>query len=131
LTGRSSCPDDDGPMALLIREPPEPADPPGPVCLRCSKPVTPGTAAQIAGRAVHMRCLAWGTQLDAVEQQDRAGRDTRRAQAAIARAELLLDRAREYQTTCPVCGLLVSGNPIIPTWGKRNLPTPPDRGAWK
>jgi hypothetical protein len=97
-------------MALLIREPPEPADPPGPVCLRCSKPVTPGTAAQIAGRAVHMRCLAWGTQLDAVEQQDRAGRDTRRAQAAIARAELLLDRAREYQTTCPVCGLRLASS---------------------
>jgi hypothetical protein len=58
-------------------------DSPDPICLRCSKPVTPGTGAQLYGRPVHMRCLARDTQLDAIEQQDRASRETESAAAAI------------------------------------------------
>jgi hypothetical protein len=91
-------------MALLIREPPEPPDPPGPVCLRCSKPVTPRTAAQIAGRAIHMRCLARETQLQSIEQQDRAQLEVMRAKAAQARAAELIDKIRQLQTICPACG---------------------------
>ena len=47
----------------------EPDPPPDPTCVRCSKPVRPGTAAQYAGRAVHMRCLARDTALSVEEER--------------------------------------------------------------
>jgi hypothetical protein len=82
---------------------PEPPDAPDPVCTRCSKPVTPGTAAQYGGRPVHLRCLARDTQLASVEQQDRATGERQRAMAAVARANELVNTVRRKQTHCPVC----------------------------
>jgi hypothetical protein len=93
-----------GPMAPLHREVPPPEDPPTQVCVRCSKPITRVTAAQIAGRPVHMRCLARATQLDSIEQQDRAQLEVMRAKAAQARAAELIDKIRQLQTICPACG---------------------------
>lgn len=90
-------------MAPLSRDPPA-SDPPRQVCVRCSKPITPGTASQVAGRPVHMRCLARDTQLDAIAQQDRAAFQKLRAHAAMVRAEELMDAIRRSQTTCPACG---------------------------
>ena len=64
-----------------------PMDAPDPVCFRCSKPITPGTAAQIGGHPVHMRCLAQDTRRDSIEQQDRAGLARLWARAAMGRAQ--------------------------------------------
>jgi hypothetical protein len=83
---------------------PRKSDPPAQVCVRCSKPITPGTASQLAGRAVHLRCLAQVTKLDAVEPQDGSGLELMRAHAAAVRAEEIMDMIRRFQTTCPVCG---------------------------
>jgi hypothetical protein len=90
-------------MAALRVDPPD-ADPPAQVCTRCSKPITPGTASQVAGRAVHLRCLVREAELKSIAQQDRAGREVRRAQAAQARAAELIDKVRRWQTTCSACG---------------------------
>jgi hypothetical protein len=84
-------------MGSLGREPPDPA------CTRCSKPVMRGTAAQYAGRPVHMRCLAQATQLDSIEQQDRAAVERKRAASLVERASELVARARDVQRTCAVC----------------------------
>jgi hypothetical protein len=78
-------------------------DPRDPVCCRCSKPVTRGTAAQYAGRPVHMRCLARATQLDSIEQQDRASRERERTEALVEQASELMTRTRAVQRVCPVC----------------------------
>jgi hypothetical protein len=90
-------------MAPVSREPPD-ADPPAQVCTRCSKPITPGSASQFAGRPVHMRCLAQETRLDAIERQAQASLERLRAQTARVRAEELMDTVRLVQTTCPACG---------------------------
>jgi hypothetical protein len=50
-----------------------------------------------------MRCLAWATGLDAIEQLDRASREHQRAQGVVERASKLVGQAREVQRTCPVC----------------------------
>jgi hypothetical protein len=91
---------------------PDPAnsDPPRQVCVRCSKPLTPGSAAQRAGRPVHMRCLARDIELQSIELQDRAGLEVRRAKAAQARAAELIDKVRQHQTICPACGERLAGN---------------------
>jgi hypothetical protein len=75
----------------------------GPVCVRCSKPVTPATAARHDGRPVHVRCLARETQLASIEQQDRAAEAGERAAAATSRATELVNTVRRSQTHCPVC----------------------------
>src|SRR5688572_13284117 len=82
---------------------PPPPPPPDPTCVRCSKPITRGTSSQIAGRPIHMRCLARATQLESIEQQDRASVERLRTQAAMVRAEELMDAVRVSQT-CAVCG---------------------------
>ena len=87
----------------IRRDPPE-WDSPTHVCSRCSNPITPGTASQIAGRAVHLRCLAGKTLLESFEQQHQAGLERRCAQAAMARAETLVDTVRVVRPSCPVCG---------------------------
>ena len=51
-----------------------------------------------------MRCLVRETQLQSIEQQDRAGAAHRRARAARKRAEELIDVVRTQQTTCASCG---------------------------
>jgi hypothetical protein len=79
------------------------AVPSDPVCARCSKPVTPGTAAQRAGRPVHVRCLAGETVLTSIEQQDQAAETRRRAAAERLRAAELVNTVRRSQTHCPVC----------------------------
>jgi hypothetical protein len=50
-----------------------------------------------------MRCLARDTQLEAMEQQDRASRQTERAATAIDRANGLTSSVRRKQTHCPAC----------------------------
>jgi hypothetical protein len=105
-------------MSWLTREP---APAPDPTCIRCSKPVTPGTAAQYAGRPVHMRCLARHTALASIEQQDRSAEARRRAAAATSRAAELVNTVRRSQTHCPVCrepfgmsrGVLFQGDKLV------------------
>jgi hypothetical protein len=74
-----------------------------PICSRCSKPVTPGTAAQYADGPGHMRCLAHETRLEAIEHQDTARRLVDCAKAAV---RLAAERANTMlrQTHCPACG---------------------------
>jgi hypothetical protein len=62
-----------------------------------------------------MRCLAPDAALKCVEQQDRAELELRRAKAAHARALELIDKVRERQTACPVCGerLATSGGVLF------------------
>jgi formylmethanofuran dehydrogenase subunit E len=79
-------------------------DAPEPVCYRCSKPVMPGTASQLDGRPVHMRCLAQETRLASIEQQDVARRLVECAQAAVRLAEELVRTRRLRGTHCPACG---------------------------
>jgi hypothetical protein len=120
-------------MAPGTRDPPA-SDPPAQVCVRCSKPIRPGTASQFAGRAVHMRCLAQATQLDAVEQQDWASRNRARAEALIEQASELAARARARPWICPVCeralseggGLLFQGDVLVHALCWRAAPTPVD-----
>jgi hypothetical protein len=122
-------------MAPVFREPLGPTDPPAPICVRCSKPITPGTASQIQGRPVHLRCLVRDTQLEAVEQQDRAGYEVRRARAAKARATELIDKVRLSQATCPACGqslatsrgVLFQGDVLVHAacWRADPKPSPP------
>src|SRR5262245_63400291 len=108
---------------------------PNPTCVRCSKPITPGTASQYAGRPVHMRCLAFATQLQSIEQQDRAAYERLRAHAAMARAEELMDAVRQTQTLCPVCGerlatgagVLFQGDQLVHAACWRYDPRPFDR----
>ena len=65
------------------------ADPPDPSCSICSKPVRAGAPIRFQhGEVFHLACLAKATQLNAMEQVDRA----RVAQAASAR--LLDDSGR-------------------------------------
>jgi hypothetical protein len=90
-------------MPPLRGDLPDPG-PPDPVCPRCSKAVLPGTATQLAGRPVHLRCVAWVTHLNAVEQQDRARRETERASDAILYARQLVNTVRRRTTRCPACG---------------------------
>jgi hypothetical protein len=90
-------------MAPLRREPPE-RDTPDLMCARCSKPITAGTAAQLAGRPVHMRCPGRAVQVDALEQRERIALERARARAARERAEAIVDTVRRAQTACPVCG---------------------------
>jgi uncharacterized protein (UPF0212 family) len=93
-----------------------------PICPRCSKPVTEGTAARYAAGPMHVRCLAHETQLLAIEQQDTARRLVECARAAVARAaeratELVI--ARLGQTDCPVCGRSLSHAGSVLLQGKR------------
>jgi hypothetical protein len=88
----------------LRHDPPE-WDSPTQVCGRCSKPITAGTAAQIAGRAVHMQCIAREAQLNGAAQQEGAQLERRRAEAARVRTEELINRVRQLQNTCAACGL--------------------------
>jgi hypothetical protein len=76
---------------------------PNPICLRCSKPIKPGTAAQYAGRPVHMRCLAGDTQRKAIEFEDAASQERQRAQALVQRAEELVAHTKIRNRVCPVC----------------------------
>jgi hypothetical protein len=99
-----------------MENPPLPTSP-DPICFRCSKPITPETAARLAG-PFHMRCLARETQLDAIEQQDRASQARQRAADAMSRAQELVTRIR---THCPVCsepfakgrGVLFQGDQLV------------------
>jgi hypothetical protein len=51
-----------------------------------------------------MRCLARDTQLESIEQRDRARRAAEGAAAAIRRANELIDSVAWRQTGCPTCG---------------------------
>jgi hypothetical protein len=51
-----------------------------------------------------MRCLLRETQLQSIEQQDRAGPGGLRAKVAQARTLNLNDQIRRLQTICPACG---------------------------
>jgi hypothetical protein len=81
-----------------------------------------------------MRCLARETRLESVEQQDRAGLERLRARAAVARAEELIDKVREYQTTCLTCrqrlassrGVLFQGDQLVHAGCWRADPKPFD-----
>ena len=92
---------------------PPPPPSPNPTCVRCSKPIRPGTASQIAGRPLHMRCHGQATQLKSIEQQDRASLERLR--------EELMDAVPLLPTTCAVCGerlgtsrgVLFQGNSLV------------------
>lgn len=73
------------------------------ICLRCSKPVTPETAAPLAGRIIHMRCLAEETRLESIEQQDTARRLVECAKTAVRRAAEIVE-AQLRRIRCPACG---------------------------
>jgi hypothetical protein len=51
-----------------------------------------------------MWCLARGTQLEAIEQRDRASREAARSAAAIDGANGLVTPWRRSPTCCPACG---------------------------
>jgi hypothetical protein len=87
----------------MARVPPENPTSLDPVCVRCSKPVTLGTAAQHADPPVHLRCLARETLLTSIERQDRAAESRQRAAAAMTRANELVNTMRRSQTNCTVC----------------------------
>jgi hypothetical protein len=80
-----------------------------PACTRCSKRIVPGTGLQLAGRAVHVRCLARGAVLESIERQDEAVRARARARAAVARARELLERSAQQQRACPICAQPLAG----------------------
>jgi hypothetical protein len=84
------------------------------ICLRCSKPVRPETAARNAPGPVHVRCLAGETLLETLEQHDTARRLIQCARAAVSVAvEILIERSG--QTHCGVCGhsLLRAGSVLF------------------
>jgi hypothetical protein len=92
--------------------PPAGGDPPDLLCSRCSKPLVAGTATQIGGRPVHIRCLARETQLRAAEQQDTASRARQRAEGLVERATELVAHARSR--TCPACDQpLTAGGSVL------------------
>ena len=73
------------------------------------------------------------------EQQDRAQLEVMRAKAAQARAAELMDKIRQYQTTCPACGhrlgtsrgVLFQGDQLVHAACWRDEPTfddPPPGG---
>jgi hypothetical protein len=105
--------------------------------VRCSKPVVRGTAAEIGGQPVHLRCVVRDAQLAAIEQQDRAGYELLRAQVAQARAAELIEVVRLRQRMCPACGqrlgtsrgVLFQGDQLVhaPCW--RDSEKPPDPSA--
>jgi hypothetical protein len=119
--------------------PPAGGDPPELLCSRCSKPLTAGTATQIGGRPVHIRCLARETQLAAVEQLDAASQARERAKALVERATELVARARVPSRTCSACdrpltaggGVLFQGDVLVhalcwrPPDPDRQKPDPP------
>jgi hypothetical protein len=88
----------------MVHDVPGAPDPVPLYCVRCSKPITSGTASQYAGRPLHMRCLARDTQLESIEQQDRATYERLRAHAAMIKAGELMAVARQTRAGCPVCG---------------------------
>jgi hypothetical protein len=73
------------------------------ICVRCSKPITPGTVAWHAGNPVHLRCLARATQLESLEWRARSRESRLHALAVRERAEALIDGLRDRQTHCPSC----------------------------
>jgi hypothetical protein len=73
------------------------------ICVRCSKPIAPGTVGWLTGNPIHMRCLARETQLESLEWQARSQEARLRALAARERAEALIDGLRDRQTHCPSC----------------------------
>jgi hypothetical protein len=107
------------------------------ICPRCSKPIIAGTAAQHGGHAVHMRCLATASQLRAIEQQDRASRTRKQAEALVRQASELTEQARAWPWLCPVCdqrlrtggGLLFQGDALVHATCWRELPSPPSGSA--
>jgi hypothetical protein len=75
-----------------------------PICARCSKPILPATSTRIAGRLLHIRCLARETQLESIEEEDRARRAREGAVAVRRRAWDLVEESRRLQrATCPAC----------------------------
>jgi CheY-like chemotaxis protein len=96
--------------------------PPTPVCARCSKPLVPGTFTSVAGRPLHFRCLARETQLESIEQEDRAQRARERALELTNRAwDLVEQRRSARRATCSACarplaeggGLLFQGPQLV------------------
>jgi hypothetical protein len=86
------------------------------VCPRCSKPIRPGTATQLNGRALHIGCLARVTERSTSQRllERRPARnipeDSRRA---VAETQL-------RQPVCPACGqslkrgtLLFQGDDLV------------------
>jgi hypothetical protein len=110
---------------------------PEPICSRCSKPVTPGTASRYEGPPAHIRCLARAIQLEATEQQNRARETRKRADALVERASELSAQARARPWLCPVCTQLLSAGSLLyqgdvvvhaTCWREPTRPTP-DRTA--
>ena len=85
-----------------------PADLPDPSCSICSKPVRPGAPIRFQhGEVFHLACLAKATQLNAIEQVDRA-RVAKETSARLledyGRARGERRRQRSANGACPLCG---------------------------
>ncbi len=87
---------------------------PDPFYSRCSKPILPGTATRVAGRSIHMRCVARNLRLEALQQQSRSQIERRHARAATQLASEILDRTSARAVTCPICGArLAAGGSVV------------------
>jgi hypothetical protein len=78
-------------------------EPPDSACVRCGKPIRPGTMSQIAGRPVHIYCLARDLQAQARDLQQASSQARVRSAATVETAAGLVARARAVRD-CPVCG---------------------------
>jgi CheY-like chemotaxis protein len=120
----------DGTLRRLLGAPAHDAEP---ICPRCSKGITPGTASKLAGRPVHVRCLARATQLKSIELHDTARQVQDRARRLTDHAAALVAEARAFPRGCPICGnplslggsLLLQGNDVVHATCRRGV-TPPD-----
>jgi len=108
-----------------------------PICVRCSKPIRPGTGIPTGGRRVHVRCLAEDTRLQSIEQQDRASRESARAKSLLKQARETMAKPGAAADTCSACGrslkngrsLLFQGDDLVHALCWHSIPTPDELGG--
>jgi hypothetical protein len=102
------------------------------ICVRCSKPIRPGTGAGLSDNPLHVRCLARETQIESLEWRTRSRESRLQALAARERSEALIDGLRDRQTHCSVCwaplgdrrGLAVRDGRLVHGECERDEPKP-------
>jgi hypothetical protein len=86
-----------------VENPPAEAEPPGPVCAECSKPIRLAHAVVYEqGESFHVGCLSRITLRRSLEVSDRAKTAQRRAR--LVRTQAVARSLRATPGTCPVCG---------------------------